>query len=244
MNMLRATKNNSTISDAFEQLAKESGIVLLHCDSNGSIISPKDADWLTDFLITSPMLRASLRAHCIEWNSTKVLSPVESVAGIWLVPVKSSQNNKQDGFVIGVIITDDFLTSEYLYALCQASNADKTMISQMIIDLPPASAADVRLLSALFQFAWNAHSFGQTNQLSIDLIGQELADSYEEISLLYTMTSRMNSVNHPERFIELACSELLETLPYAWIGVRLNVGSRLPRPGDQFTICCESSLEI
>jgi HD-GYP domain-containing protein (c-di-GMP phosphodiesterase class II) len=84
----------------------------------------------------------------------------------------------------------------------------------------------------MFQFAWNAQAESETNQNTMDSVGQELADSYEEINLLYTITSSMNSVNHPKRFIELACDELLQTLPYEWIGVQLRVGDRLPRIGN------------
>jgi putative nucleotidyltransferase with HDIG domain len=80
-------------------------------------------------------------------------------------------------------------------------------------------------------------------QSTIESFGQELADSYEEISLLYTMTSSMNSVNHPERFIELACNELLQTLPYEWVGVKLNIGNRLPKPGNTMVIAGNESQD-
>lgn len=43
----------------------------------------------------------------------------------------------------------------------------------------------------------------------------------------------MHSVNHPKRFVELACNELLQTLPYEWIGVQLRIGNRLPRIGSE-----------
>jgi HD-GYP domain-containing protein (c-di-GMP phosphodiesterase class II) len=51
----------------------------------------------------------------------------------------------------------------------------------------------------------------------------------------------MNSVNHPERFIELACNELLQTLPYEWVGVKLNIGNRLPKPGNTMVIAGNES---
>jgi HD-GYP domain-containing protein (c-di-GMP phosphodiesterase class II) len=55
----------------------------------------------------------------------------------------------------------------------------------------------------------------------MESVGKQLAESYEEISLLYTIIRSMTVVEQPERFVAIACEELLATLPYAWIGVDL-----------------------
>ncbi len=239
--MYRVSKPKHTVSASFKTLVENAGMVMLHCDAHGMLSKDEHSHWLTDLLVSSPMVRASLRTHCMTWNSTQDFSPVEAVAGIWFVPVQSTSGARHDGYTIGVIVTDELFASEYLYALCQASDADRMIVSQLMRDLPPASKQDVKKLSSFFQFAWEAHASELKSQQTVDSVGQELADSYEEISLLYTMTSSMNSVNHPQRFIELACSELLETLPYAWIGVQLNVGDRLPKPGHSLILAGETS---
>jgi putative nucleotidyltransferase with HDIG domain len=103
----------------------------------------------------------------------------------------------------------------------------------MLLSLSPIATHDVQRIASLFQFSWNAHNATESSQNTMDAIGQELADSYEEINLLYTITGSMHSVNHPKRFVELACNELLQTLPYEWIGVQLRIGNRLPRIGSE-----------
>ena len=242
--MYRVSKQKHVVSPTFKALVEDAGMVMLHCDAHGMLSKEENSHWLTDLLTSSPMVRASLRTHCMTWSSMQDFSPVEAVAGIWFVPVQSTSGARHDGYTIGVIVTDELFASEYLYALCQASDADRTIVSQMMRDLPPASRQDVKKLSSLFQFAWEAHASELKSKQTVDSVGQELADSYEEISLLYTMTNSMNSVNHPERFIELACDELLETLPYAWIGVQLNVGHRLPKPGNKFLIAGDASYSV
>jgi putative nucleotidyltransferase with HDIG domain len=96
----------------------------------------------------------------------------------------------------------------------------------------------------MFQFAWNAYTASEENQNTMESVGHELADSYEEISLLYTITGSMNSVNHPKRFVELACNELLQTLPYEWIGVQLRIGDRLPRIGSELVFAGNAPSDI
>jgi HD-GYP domain-containing protein (c-di-GMP phosphodiesterase class II) len=113
----------------------------------------------------------------------------------------------------------------------------------MIRDLPPAAPQEIPRLSSLFQLAWTSHRSHNENQGVIEDIGRELADSYEEINLLYTITGSMNSVNHPERFIELVCDELLKNMPYGWVGVQLRTGDRLPRPGNELLHIGETLLD-
>ena len=52
-------------------------------------------------------------------------------------------------------------------------------------------------------------------------MGKQLAESYEEMNLLYTIIQIMTVQERPERFVALACQELLATLSYAWVGTQL-----------------------
>jgi len=232
MNIKNKTTLTSEISP-LEQLACDSGIILLQCDEKGKLIPSKQGDWLVDLLCASPLVRLAITSSCTTWNTQDTLQSAEAFQGLWLVPLRKENSRRKSGFTIGVLITDALCTSEYLHALCQASGADMTVIREMLLTMSPVATHDVQRIASMFQFAWNAQETSETNQSTMDSVGQELADSYEEINLLYTITGSMNSVNHPKRFVELACNELLQTLPYEWIGVQLRVGDRLPRIGNE-----------
>ncbi len=232
MNIKNKTTLTSEISP-LEQLACDSGIILLQCDEKGKLIPSKQGDWLVDLLCASPLVRLAITSSCTTWNTQDTLQSAEAFQGLWLVPLRKENSRRKSGFTIGVLITDALCTSEYLHALCQASGADMTVIREMLLTMSPVATHDVQRIASMFQFAWNAQETSETNQSTMDSVGQELADSYEEINLLYTITGSMNSVNHPKRFVELACNELLQTLPYEWIGVQLRVVDRLPRIGNE-----------
>ena len=217
-------------------MVREIGMVVLYCDADGSLKVDQKDDWLVDLLVSSPIVRVSIASNCKTWNAQEEPALVNAFPGVWLAPARLGNTHRCDGYAVGVIVTDALLSSEYFHALCQASDADTSMVRELMQSLPPAASQDVDRIATLFQYSWNTQRNRETDQHTIESVGQELADSYEEISLLYTMTSSMNSVNHPERFIELACNELLQTLPYAWIGVQLRIGDRLPRPGNELVI--------
>ncbi|MEE2912384.1 MAG: HD domain-containing phosphohydrolase [Planctomycetota bacterium] len=233
---MSTTTGVQTSRSEFEKMVRDIGVVVLHCDVDGSLKPDQKTDWLIDLLISSPIVRVSISTNCKTWNTQDKPDLTSAFPGVWFAPVRLGSIHRCDGYKIGVIVTDVLLSSEYFHALCQASDADATIVRELTQSLPPVAPQDVERIATLFQYSWNTQNHLETDQQTIASVGRELADSYEEISLLYTITSSMNSVNHPERFIELACNELLETLPYAWIGVQLRTGDRLPRLGSELVI--------
>jgi HD-GYP domain-containing protein (c-di-GMP phosphodiesterase class II) len=221
---------------------RQVGIVVVSCDSEGKLQTPTQTDWLVDLLLASPLLQRAIDSDCEKWLSQDSIEVSEAFAGLWISPVRQHQSRRSGGFTIGLIVSDELCDGEYFHALCQASDADATVIRKLIQSTTPVTSKEVQRMASLFQLAWGSTMQCDSGKITIDSIGQELADSYEEISLLYTMTSSMNSVNHPERFIELACNELLQTLPYEWVGVKLNIGKRLPNPGNTIIHASNNSL--
>lgn len=220
-------------NDVFTQL-RRAGLVVVECTMMGKIEhEPKRGDdWFADLLLSSPIVRTAISASCRECLEVDDCSATEVIPGLWIVPTPLSNVRRSSGYAVALIVTEELLASEYVHALCQATNAEVGVVRDMIRDLPPAAPQDIPRLSSLFQLAWNSHRSHSENVGVIEDIGRELADSYEEINLLYTITGSMNSVNQPERFIELVCDELLKNMPYGWVGVQLRTGNRLPRPGN------------
>jgi HD-GYP domain-containing protein (c-di-GMP phosphodiesterase class II) len=243
VNIKQATISRTQIDTAFDTQMRSVGIVVMFADANGNVTSNMQ-DWLTDLLLSSPLLHRAVQDNMQHWLKQDSPVCIEACAGVWVAPVRQIKNKRTNGFGLGVFITDELCEGEYFHALCQASNADVTMIRELIKSMNPISTNDVNRMSTLFQMAWSTSLQNESTQHTVESVGKELADSYEEISLLYTITSSMNSVNHPERFIELACNELLQTLPYGWVGVQLRIGDRLPRIGNDLVFAGNAPKNI
>ena len=77
----------------------------------------------------------------------------------------------------------------------------------------------------------------QGSQSELATLSQQLCNTYEEIKLLHKVGHGMDVVRHPRRFLQLVCQELLEVLPFRWIGVRLMPGTELAMLlGDTFVV--------
>jgi HD-GYP domain-containing protein (c-di-GMP phosphodiesterase class II) len=248
----RFTAHSSSFTDLRVRL-REAGILLVTIADTGDIIarSPHGEDWLADLFCDSSMFRAVLKRACSLWNDQHIsghgggpggaggaagaeLSPVEAVPGLWLAPTALVSRRRRTGYSVAVILTEKLLKAEHFTAICQsagtAAGADERLGRSLVAQLPPASGEDeARRLITLVRWMHLDHSRLGAERSASESTGQQLAESYEEISLLYTIIQSMTVVQQPERFVSIVCEELLGTLPYTWIGAQL---AGEPAPGD------------
>jgi len=206
------------------------GIVLFACewsDSSNASVELGDADavgedWLATLLARSPMFREA--AHRATQSLVKVDSSgaAKSFPGCWLVPLSRTTRRRarrESGCDVAVILTQPLLQSEQLAAMCQAARLDLELCKRMLEALPLASEADVARLSSLIRHVHEEDVHHRASAEAMESVGQQLAESYEEINLLYTIIQSMTVEESPERFLRFVCEELLGTLPFSWIGV-------------------------
>lgn len=229
----------------FEDFVLGAGITVLHCDSSGKLLDDRrtNSSWLKQLLVSSPLLQRALVSNCKNWGTQDGMNITEAFPGVWFVPTKGYREKYND-YAVGVIVTEELLEGEYLRALCQASNVDFELINSMIRSLPLIVSKDVYQFGTLFIHAWELHIGRSFDFEIIESVGQELADSYEEINLLYTITGSMNSVSYPDRFFELVCNELLKTISYNWIGIHLDNMDKFSRLGNDLYVVGHLSQSI
>ena len=144
-----------------------------------------------------------------QWNKQSQPSAFEAIPGLWLAPVPVQERRERTGYVIAAIPTDRLVDSEQFNAMCQAARLDSTMAIRMIDGLNPPSSSEVPRLAAMFRFNWHDQQVIDSHTGTLDEVGRELGETYEEINLLYTIIQGMNVVERPDRFIAFACDELL-----------------------------------
>lgn len=199
------------------------GMVTLQCCPAGEILDPAPAgdDWLNDLCCQSPLFRQSLEKAAAAWGQEPEPDVKEAVPGLWLAPIVLLRRRKRIGYFVTVIPTSGLHESEQLVAFCQSAGQDLEMTRRLLAELSLPTAADVPRLATLVRFAHEDQEKMDSDRRSIESVGQQLGESYEEISLLYTIIRSMTVVQRPSKFVRVACDELLETLPYAWIGAQM-----------------------
>ncbi|MCZ6836422.1 MAG: HD domain-containing protein [Planctomycetota bacterium] len=199
------------------------GLLLFPCDRTGTLLSnaTSDGDLLIDTLSGSESFQRLLKTQASRWEEHEDPEAVEAMPGMWFLPLPIRIRRRCTGYNVVVIATPDLIDSRELEELCRSSNVDFKRINVELSALPPAPTTEIDRLSRLVRTMYHDHITIRGDQEVIENIGQQLADSYEEINLLYTITQSITKVDQPEQFVAIACRELLATLPYTWIGVQL-----------------------
>jgi HD-GYP domain-containing protein (c-di-GMP phosphodiesterase class II) len=208
---------------ALSQRFREAGLLLVECDQHGEV-GPGctlAGDWLTELLLRSPLFRVGLRRAAEGWAKQAEPVPVEAMPGCWLAPSPKVSRRRLSGYGVTVILTSACESSEQFAAMCQASGADFELHRRRLRELPPAATCDVPRLAQLSRLAHQEQASRTSDRRAMESVGQQLAESYEEINLLYTIIQNMTVVQQPQRFVSMACHELLATLPYRWIAAQM-----------------------
>ncbi|MCH2132431.1 MAG: HD-GYP domain-containing protein [Phycisphaerales bacterium] len=218
MSILSTIRTRAQVT-TLEQRLREIGLVLMQCDRDGSCTPRRSArrDWLADLVHRSPLVTRGLQSAVERWNAEDQPLPFEAVPGLWLAPIPLQERRERTGYVIAAIPTRELAAAEQLSAMCQAARLDVPMARRMLEGLNPPAASEVTRLAAMFRFNWHDQQVIDSHSSTLEGVGRELGESYEEINLLYTIIQGMTVVERPDRFIAFACEELLHTLPYRWI---------------------------
>ncbi|MHC5022336.1 MAG: HD-GYP domain-containing protein [Planctomycetota bacterium] len=196
------------------------GFVLFRCDEKGRVLPTTAAasDWYRDLFRMSPMFKRALIQAVDSWEKQENPGITVGLPGVWLTPLPVLARRQRRGYFVAVILTEEFVTSEHLPAMCDGAKLDVSLTRQLLRQLPPAAPCDVPRLTMMIRQMHDDLLRVAAEGEQVEVVGQQLGDTYEEISLLYTIIQNMREVERPDRFVSIACNELLGTLPYRWIG--------------------------
>jgi len=154
------------------------------------------------------------------WLNEEAPAIVEVFDGCWLVPVIEVQRRRRRAVIAAMALGPEALQSEQFLAACQSASLDARATRSAMAPIAVFTAQTVERLAPVI--AWLNDDLTHLAQTRGAVTGfsRQLAESYEEISLLYTLGQSMNELTHPQRFVTLACEELRAVIPFSWIAVR------------------------
>lgn len=246
MSIVSAQTEQTASTDLLEQRLRAVGIVTLWCDTDGNLQpeTPPQHDWMSDMLRKSPMFVSGLKRAAERWQQVNSPLPIEVVPGVWVSAIPRVARRRRQGYIVAIIPTIDLLGSEHLAAMCQSASMDFELANDLLRALPPASNEEVPRLAALVRFGHDDQVRLVSENQSMETLGQQLAESYEEINLLYTIIQNMTVRERPEHFARAALDELLQTLPYRWIAAQLiDDPQRLKRLSGRLLVAGEPQVD-
>ncbi len=192
-------------------------------------LSLPSSDWLRDLFVRSPLFRDAVRRASASWHMEMMNPPSEVFPGCWVIGLparRDSRRRRSVNYDLAIVLSSEFLDAEQLAPMCQSAQLDFSLCRQMLTALPLARRDEITRLAALVRLTHEDDARRRADGEAMENVGQQLAESYEEINLLYSIIQSMTLEEQPQQFLQFVCGELLATMPYTWIGIVLK------RPSD------------
>ena len=194
------------------------GLPTVLLDGEGKLVADaREAD-VVDQWTTCSFMRRLLESTSRRWADEREPQPYEIFPGMWAAPLPQINRRRRVGYLVALYLTPEALDAEQFQTACQSARLDTETARRALRGIawnpPEAAAATARMLRWTNE---DQRTLGNNAQ-AVAGFSKQLADSYEEISLLYDLGGAMDQLVRPENFVEKACAELRETIPYRWIG--------------------------
>jgi HD-GYP domain-containing protein (c-di-GMP phosphodiesterase class II) len=193
--------------------------------SNGTCSPVCDLRPIEQMILGAPAFRATV-ARLFDQLSERAGQPVQVWPGVYFVPLplqrrRRSQSATDTQIPVAILCGQDLLDSEHMHLLCDQRKVDMTAALQQI---------DRSTLLAPMEINRMALSLGWMKQDSVELdrrvselqaMSQHLAESYEELSLMYKLSSNMMVNQTPDSFLGNACYELQQVVGLRWMVLQI-----------------------
>ena len=202
------------------------GLPTFTCEMDGAPINPnwEHASPLGEAsmkkLVTSRRFAMALAPVRDLWNEEDAPESAEVLPGWTAVPLPIVSRRRRTGYLCVLVLTPGANEGEHFQSLCQSAEVDTEVASRSIeqaIRFSPKGAAGVAEL-----IRWTLRDRIELSgaEQALDGFSQQLAESYEEIDLLYRIGRSMKEFVSSIDFIQHLCDQIHETMPYRWIAAR------------------------
>lgn len=163
------------------------------------------------------------------WVSGIPPSVVEIADGFWVIPLLESSRRKRTAYIVAGVLGPTLFDTEFFERACRAVPIGRSEARQALAPFAVYSRQTAGRLAVCLGWSYaDLEAIGQ-GQATLEGFSRQLADSFEEITLLQKLGRSMNQLANPRKFLVLACEELLKTLPFEWVAVRFRNDPRLAR---------------
>jgi len=216
-----------SLSGRLKQRLTELGVAVVSLQRNARPEFVCQAQWGHKLIVDSPLFSVAVSSRW-EQLTDKSLSPIELWPGTVVVPLSASNpkgstdaNLSESPVTAAVFLGTQLLIGDELRLVCDQSKADYQVVATKIQGELFSPSEARHLIKVIGWMARDARDLGwRLNELH-DL-SWELAGSYEELSMLYKLSTSM-VVSHPaEDFLEQMCGEIREVIGLRWLAIQLS----------------------
>ena len=225
--MTVAQPDQSVVSPRLHRRLSELGVTVLCMSSDGRSVPIGGSRWIERQIIASPRFITAVRR---QWE-TLCECPggmLDIWPGVTLTPLPSGRRSRpltgvfQAQQLVALFVGPALLESEQLRGLCDSRGMDTQATLDRIDGDQLHNPEQARRLAATL--TWMREDDAEIERRVGELHGlsRELTESYEELSLLYKLSSNMAVNQPPETFLNRACRELREVASFDGLAILLS----------------------
>ncbi len=199
------------------------GVPLLRVSTNGTIehVSTDSQWWLHRLVIESRLFANALSQRAKVWTNQSDHEAEPLWPGCWVVPIPVIKRRRPVAFHVAVFLSDELPDSDQLHQLCDAADLDYQATLERCGKRSWYNDAVVERFGAML--AWMSQDVDdhqrQTDELN--LLSQQLGETYEELSLVYRVSAQMTVTQDPATFMAESCDELQQVVGLKWAAIHL-----------------------
>lgn len=220
---LRADVRRSSLAEEIRAM----GGLWLECDARGAARSLANGEFRAEDtdLLSSAFLRSVPFQHLLRMFVPGLIvggdkAIAEPLAGLYAF-ASVLPDGGQNGIGVALFPTAAFACSEDLRRLATSAGIDPSLIAQLIQARDPVEPHEIPRLARLVRFAHRAEREQLLEARCSESVGVQLASTYEELNLLYTLISGGDVADDPKPYLTMACEELVHTVGFKWVGLRV-----------------------
>lgn len=226
MNLGIDTARANGLSTRLCDRLKSLGVTLLRLTPKKAAATPQGCRWIEKLLISSVRITQEINS-CWEQIENSPGQVVRIAPGVMLVPLPMRRRRRindddQPGEVLAVLLLGpELVTGDLLHHVCSQAGVDYRATVARIDLRTLVDAGEAQRLATML--SWMHEDAGELDGRVSELhsMSRELAESYEELSLLYKLSTGMMVNQPPADFLEDACRELQQVVGVRWFALQL-----------------------
>ena len=216
------------VVDALRDRCSAVGFLLWSADADGRLCSAPEEPTPLGQLGRSEACVRTVNAVVRAWMSSDAPPRPEPLNEIvHLIPLPIVRRRRTLGWIAVGVVTDPLPDGTAIRAVSTRARVNADLLAEHL--RATAWVRPDQLPSIGTMLGWTQGSLDELERerTSLTSVSKQLADSYEELTLMYKLRESMSELAHPLRFIRRACNELQDVMRFKWVSVHIGTSEAL-----------------
>lgn len=211
------------VSGRLQQRLESLGVSIIGVEGNLRAVPMGQCGWVERLIASSGPFAAAMKRL---WGAL-VKGPREPVLvwpGLWVVPLTEARRRRgEEGpMALALLLGPALMHCEQFHRVCDSQGVDYQAALAQLKGDALLSPGEVERFAATLRWMHEDSQEMDRRHHELQSLGKQLGDSYEELSLLYKISSNM-TVNQPAgKFLEDSCAELQQVAGLKWLALQLS----------------------